>query len=124
MAMTDFFKKNACEKITQTKTANDYGQKIVSDALSGVKFDGLLVRPTISEMVIGADRTAVNNRYVLFVYADAELAKDDKVCYTYRDGQKAFLRLTSGAILNEDASGQTAWKTFEVETYEPTGDLS
>ena len=123
MAMTDYFKKEACQKVVQTKTANAYGNYTVTDAVTGAKFDGLLVKRAISEDTVGAQRTSVDNKYNLFVYDSTALVKDDKVCFTYRDGRKAYLRLTSDAILNDERSGQTAWKTYECETYEPTGSV-
>lgn len=125
MAMTDYFKHNACEKITQTNTANAHGNYTVVDSIAtGSAFDGLLVRRSLSEVAVGADRTMPSNAYNLFVYADAVLSKDDKVRYTYANGDKVYIRLTSSAILNDEASGQTAWKTYEAESYEPTGGLA
>ena len=125
MAMTDYFKKNACDKITQTSTTTAHGNiNVVDSIVTGASFDGLLVRRSLSEATIGADRTSPSNAYNLFVYSDTALSKDDKVRYTYANGDKVFIRLTSSAILNDEASGQTAWKTYEAETYEPTGGLS
>lgn len=125
MAMTDYFKKDACDKITQTDSANVHGNMTVVDSIaSGSSFDGLLVKRALSSGTVGADRTSPSNTYNLFVYASEALSKDDKVRYTYANGEKVFIRLTSSAILNDEASGQTDWKTYEAETYEPTGGLS
>ena len=117
MAMTDYFKKNACTKIVQTETVNSHGNKTVKDTL-GSSFDGLLVKRALSETTAGARRDRTKDTYNLFVRSDAALAKSDKVRYTYNNGQSVYIRLTSNAILNEDFSGQTQWKTYEAETYE------
>lgn len=121
MALEDYFKKNACTVIVQTLTDNDYGNKTVEDSATGATFDGLLVRRALGEEEIGSDRGEVSNRYNLFVPSNIDIAKDTKIEYTYRDGSKVSIRLTSNAILNDEASGQTGWKTYEAEIYTPAG---
>ena len=121
--MTDYFKKSACQKIVPTATMTAYGNAKITESY-GAAFDGLLVKTSTGEKTVGAKSGQESNTYNLFVPIGVELVKDDKLRYTYIDGRSVFLRLTSNAIINDERSGQTDWKTYTAATYTPTDSLT
>lgn len=123
MPMGNYFRKNACAKLTATQVGDNLGGIIISETV-GTSFDGLLVKKNLGETVIGADRTVKVGTYNLFVGINESLAKDDKVRYTDLDGSFTYVKLITDAIFNEPRSGQTYWKTYECEIYKPTSSVS
>lgn len=119
MPMRNYFRKNACSKLIVAQTTNRLGGVDTEEVL-GEPFDGLLVKKNLGEVVIGADRTVKVGAYNLHVGINENLAKDDKIRYTDLDGSFTYVKLVTDAIFNEPRSGQTDWKTYEVEVYQPT----
>lgn len=116
MAMTDYF--YPCRKLES---------RVVSDGLGGfetveyvgVEFEGLAVKRSSTEQLIGSLRGQENTQYVFHTYANVPLNKDDKIEYTEK-GVKRYVRLTSTAQVNTDQSTQTDWVSYNAESYTPT----
>lgn len=119
MSMLNFFKKDAVHKLEQEQINNGLGGVQTIDRLGDFVCDGLLVDRSRSNKTVGAFANANDRYYNLFVPSDVALAKNDKICYNRLDGIVVYIELTTDAILNDEASGQTAWKTYEAATYSP-----
>lgn len=114
--MTDFFHR--CNIVESRMVADGLGGYEVVEYI-GLEIEGLLVKKSSDEQLVGATRGIENTLYTFHTYANVPLLKDNKI--RYNDGATIkYIRLTSSAELNADKSMQTDWKSYSAESYEPT----
>lgn len=115
MAMQDYF--YPCNKIESQTVADGLGGYKTVDYV-GISFEGLAVKRSQTEQLIGALRGKEQDVYTFHTYANIPLKKDDKVSYA-ENGITKYIRLTSDAIINTEKSTQTGWKSYDAESYTP-----
>jgi hypothetical protein len=116
MAMTDYF--YPCWKL-ESKTISDGLGGFETVEYVGIEFQGLAVRKSDTEQLVGALRGQENVQYTFHTLASVPLDKDDRIMYN-ENGVKKYLRLTSSADINTVKSQQTDWKSYSAESYVPT----
>lgn len=116
MSMQDYF--YPCHKL-ETKTVVDGLGGYETVEYIGIEFQGLAVKRSTTEQLVGALRGNEEVQYTFHCEANFPLKKDDKVMYVEK-GETKYLRITSEADINTENSMQTDWKSYSAESYTPT----